>query len=137
MTAIAALTAADGQATPVNKTFNVVGVIDGIAKWQDQSGGISIGFPTLTSSTRLPSKGQPNYKIIRKLVLPVLDISSPSTSTGIQPAPSKAFDSFVTVEYVIPERATAAQRADLDALFRNLLNLDIFKENVVSLNHIY
>jgi len=121
MTQIAALTLADGQATPANHTFSVAGVIDGVAKWEDRSGGIPIGYPTATFSLRRPAKGSQNYKIVAKVQLPVMEVTAPSTATGIQPAPTKAYDLFATVEFTVPARATAQNRSDLLAYVRNFL----------------
>lgn len=123
MTALAALTLADGQATPVNHTFSPVNKDSaGIARWADRSGGIALGFPTLSFSLKSPgAKGSRNYRAIAKVVLPVLEVTSPSTATGIQPAPTKAYDLSATVEIVMPERSTAAQRADLLAYLKNYL----------------
>lgn len=121
MTAIAALTLADGQATPANKTFSVAGVTDGVAKWENRAGGIPVGFPVVTFSMRRPTKGSANYKVVAKVQLPVLEQTSPSTATGIQPAPTKAYDLFATVEFTIPTRSSKAERSDLLAFVKNFL----------------
>ena len=89
MAAIAALTLNDGAATPVAHTFGPLGIDQArIAKWQDRSGGIALGFPTVTFSMRQPSKASRNFKLTAKVVVPTLEVTSPSTSTGIQPAPT-------------------------------------------------
>jgi len=54
-------------------------------------------------------------------LLPILEVTSPSTSSGIQPAPTKAYDCFVNVDFVNPERSTAQNRKDLVTLLRNSL----------------
>lgn len=122
MTAIAALTLQDGQATPVTHTFGVVNIDSaGVAKWADRSGGIALGFPVLTFSMKVPNKNSRAYRVTAKVVTPVLEVTSPSTSTGIQPAPTKAYDLIANLEFVMPERSTAAQRADLLAYVKNFL----------------
>lgn len=119
---IAPLTLADGQATPVNHTFNPVNIdYLGVAKWADRSGGIALGFPVVTLSTRQPTAANRSYKVVAKVVTPVLDISSPSTSTGIQPAPSKAYDLVANIEFVLPERSTLQQRKDILAYVKNAI----------------
>lgn len=128
MAQIAALTLADGQTTPVNHTFSPVGKDgNGVAKWVDRSGGIAIGYPTITMSVKEPTKGSRNFKVTRRVVLPVLEVTSPSTMTGIQPAPTKAYDLIADTTYVLPERSTLAQRNDLIAYVKN------FDANSVSL----
>jgi hypothetical protein len=73
MTAIAALTLADGQGTPVNHTFSPDGIDGaGVAAWVDRSGGIALGFPKITLSMRSPSKTNRNYRMVAKVVVPVL-----------------------------------------------------------------
>lgn len=118
---IAALTLADGQATPASHTFSVAGVIDGVAKWEDRSGGIALGYPAVTFSMRRPTKGSRNFKVTAKVQLPVLEVTSPSTSSGIQPAPTKAYDCFATVEFTVPERSTQLDRNNLLAYLKNFL----------------
>lgn len=122
MSAIAALTLADGQATPVNHTFNPVNIDSaGIAKWADRSGGIALGYPVVTFSLRSPTKTSRNFKLTAKVVTPILEVTSPSTSTGIQPAPTKAYDLLATIDMVLPERSSVAQRKDLLAFLKNFL----------------
>lgn len=120
MAAFAALSLADFAA--VAHTFTPVKIDQsGIAKWQDKVDGIPLGYPTVTLSVRDPSKGSRAYKIQAKVVLPVLEVTSPSTATGIQPAPTKAYDLLFNVEAVIPERATETERKDAFAFLKNLL----------------
>lgn len=122
MTSLAIISLADGQTTPVVHTFSPVSVdAAGVAKLVDRSGGIAIGFPTLTMSVRSPSKGSKNYRVLAKIVQPTLEVTSPSTGTGIQPAPTKAYDLLGTIEFVLPERSTAAERKNIYAYVKNLM----------------
>jgi hypothetical protein len=138
MTAIAALTLADGQATPVNHTFNPVNIDQaGIAKWADRSGGIALGYPVVSFSLRAPSKTSRNYKVTAKVVTPVLEVTSPSTSTGIQPAPTKAYDLICNIDMTLPERSTLAQRNDLLAYAKNVLANAVLTAAVQSFESVY
>jgi len=140
MTAIAALTIADGAATPANHTFSPVNIDQvGVAKWADRSSGIALGFPVLSFSMKTPSvKGARNYRAMIKVALPVLEVTSPSTSTGIQPAPTKAYDLLASVEFVLPERSTLAQRNDLLAYVKNFLaNTTVVPPAVQSFESVY
>jgi hypothetical protein len=122
MTAIAAITLADGAATPVNHTFSPVNIDQaGVAKWADRVGGIALGFPVITFSLRNPTKSSRVYKVTAKVVVPVLEVTSPSTATGIQPAPTLAYNLTGNLEMVLPERSTQAQRDDLRAYMKNFL----------------
>lgn len=128
MPAIAALTLADGQATPVNHTFSPVNIdAGGVARWADRSGGISIGFPTLTAALKNPSaKGSRSYRYTLKVTVPTLEVTAPSTATGIQPAPVVAYNHLCNIEFVLPERGTLAQRNDILAYVKNVLANAVF-----------
>lgn len=122
MSAFAPITLADGAATPVNHTFSPVNIdAAGVAKLADRSGGISVGFPVITLSVRNPSSTSKNYRVTAKVVVPTLEVTSPSTGTGIQPAPTKAYDLFATLEFVLPERSTLLERQHLYAYVKNFL----------------
>lgn len=122
MTAIASIVLADGQATPVNHTFAPV-TIDraGIAIYNDRASGIALGYPQLTLFVRQPVKGSRAVKVVGKVVTPILEVTSPSTATGIQPAPTKAYDLLFNFDFVLPERSTLLQRKDILAFAKNLL----------------
>lgn len=120
MAALAPIIIADS--IPANRTFSPVNIdAAGVAKLADRSSGIAIGFPVLTLSLRSPTSGSRNYKVVGKLVIPTLEATSPSTATGIQPAPTKAYDSMGTFEFVLPERSTPVERNNLLALMRSAL----------------
>lgn len=122
MAALAPIIINDGAATPVARTFNPVKIDQvGVAHLADRSGGIAVGFPVVSLFVRSPSKDSRNYKIIGKIVVPTLEITSPSTGSGIQPAPTKAYDCLATIEFVCPERSTLAERKNILAFVKNFL----------------
>ena len=136
MSAIAAIVIADS--VPVNHTFSPVNIDStGIAKLADRVGGIALGFPVITQSLRSPSKTSRNYKMTVKVVTPVLEITSPSTATGIQPQPTKAYDLIATVDIVLPERSTVLQRSDLLAYLKNYLANAVVTNAVTNFEAIY
>lgn len=111
----------------VDSTLNPEGInSQGIAAWVDRSGGIAIGYPRLTMSVRSPTKASRIYKVTAKLVLPTLEQTSPSTMTGIQPAPTKAYDCTCVMEFMLPERSTLAERqklfSEVASLFARTVN---------------
>lgn len=110
-----------------DKTFDPEGfVAPGVARWVDRSlsttnpTGVAIGYPSVTLSVRSPTKASRMYKITVKLDLPTLDVTSPSTMSGIQPAPSRAYSCQAILEVMLPERSTAVERAALLSYFRSL-----------------
>lgn len=97
-----------------DSTLNPEGISpQGVAKWVDRAGGIAIGYPALTMSVRPPTKASRIFKVTAKLVLPTLEQTSPSTMTGIQPAPTKAYDCTCVMEFMLPERSTLLERQTL------------------------
>jgi len=97
-----------------DKTFDPAGIdTKGVARWEDRSGGIAVGFPALTMSLRRPTVGSRMYKVTAKLSLPTLEVTAPTTVTGIQPQPQKAYDCSVVMEFMLPERSTLAERTAL------------------------
>ena len=98
----------------IDTTLNPEGISpQGVAAWVDRSGGIAIGYPRLTMSMRPPQKASRVTRVTAKLVLPTLEQTSASTATGIQPAPTKAYDCTCIMEFFLPERSTLAERQKL------------------------
>lgn len=98
----------------VDVTLNPEGFITpGVARWVDRSGGIAIGYPEVTLSLRRPTQGSRMYKCTAKVSVPTLEATSPSTSTGIQPAPTLAYSHQCVMEFMLPERGTQAERIKL------------------------
>jgi hypothetical protein len=123
MAAIGNLTLTDAAATPVNHTFSPhPDIMSNLSRWADRSGGIALGYPMATLMFRMPSKASRTFKVVAKLVTPVLEVTSPTTTTGIQPGPTLSFNLLATAEYVLPERSTLQQRKDLNAMFKDYLS---------------
>lgn len=138
MPAFANIVLADGQTTPVNHTFAPVTIDQsGVAVLADRSSGIAIGFPVLTMLVRPSTKTSRNYKVSAKVIVPTLEVTSPSTATGIQPAPTKAYDCMATIEFVMPERSTSLERQNLLAYMKNLLINTVLTNGVVNFETIY
>lgn len=137
MAAIATLALNDGASTPVSHNFDPVNIVGDLASWADRSGGIALGFPKITHSLRTPNGNSRNYRLQVKVVTPVLEVTSPSTSTGIQPAPTKAYDLLANIEFVLPERSTLQQRKDVLAFAKNLLSNTVVTSAVNDFESVY
>lgn len=116
----------DGQTTPVAHTFNPNsgdGNVPGTSmiSYEDRSGGISVGFPTVMFITRKPNKQLRNTKVTLIVKRPVLEVLSNSTVSGIMPAPTVAYEVTFRAEFTLPERSDLAARKDILAYARNLL----------------
>lgn len=139
MTAIAAITLNNGEATPVAKTFNPVNIINDVAQWADRSGGIALGYPVVTMSVRPPVSGAKsrNNRVTVKIATPVLEVTSPSTATGIQPAPTKAYDLVFEGSFILPERCSLAERKNILAFAKNALSHSVVQSAVHDLEPVY
>nr|QDH91161.1 MAG: hypothetical protein H1Bulk30639e312_000002 [Leviviridae sp.] len=105
----------------VTNTFDPVGIdANGVASYEDASGGIAVGNPRLSIQLRRPNKTNRNYKVTVKLFVPTLEVTSPSTGSGIQPAPTKAYDCVFVGEFILPERSTSTERVNLSKLVQSL-----------------
>lgn len=111
----------------VDKTFDPEGFVSpGVARWVDRAIdatynplGVAIGYPAFTLNVRRPTKVSRMYRVTAKLTLPTLEQTSPSTATGIQPAPTLAYSCQVVMEFMLPERSTAIERARLFSYMRS------------------
>ncbi len=88
--------------TPI--TFTAVGIRDGVASWKNKAGGIAAGYHEVTFSLREPTKAAPAYKVSAKIVVPKLETAAAFV------VPTKAFESIVKIDVVIPDRASQEDR---------------------------
>lgn len=143
MPSVAPIVINDGQATPVSHTFNPSGYNHqtGYRRFIDRSLGVSalnpeihFGFfaaPATTSRVKGQSIDNLANKIVMKVMVPVPDVTAPASGSGIQPAPSKAYEELCTVTWTHPIRGGKATREDSFAYVKNLLALAAVKTVVV------
>lgn len=110
----------DGVATPVAHTFVPVSNTNGIFTWEELNADAAVGNRRITMSLRGPVNGSPNYKAVVKIWNPKLEVTSPSTSSGYQPAPKVAYSIAGDETRTIPQRSALADRKDSTAFARNL-----------------
>lgn len=100
-----------------NKTYVPIGKVrPNVVSYVDRSGGIQVGYPKYDVEVLYPQNGNRNLRVRESIVLPVMNITAPSTGSGIQPQPSVAFNLRCNREWVIPESALNADRMKLYAL---------------------
>ncbi|DAD50015.1 coat protein [ssRNA phage Gephyllon.4_21] len=123
MAAIANIVINDGKASPVAHTFAPVTSSDpnGVALWTDRATGIAVGFPVISLKLRQPTKTSRVFKLSSKVKLPVLNVTSPATGTGIQPLPSVAYNIEANIEFSMPEASLLADRKDFFAFVKNYM----------------
>lgn len=106
----------------VSMSFDPEGFIQpGLAKWVDRSGGIAVGYPSITLGIRPPNKQSRVSRVMCKISLPTLESVSGTNALGYTPASARAYENFVTMEYVLHERGAEWERKLLLDLQMSLL----------------
>lgn len=132
------ITLTDGATTPVARVFNpAIKSADGVYVYHNRAGGIVVGYDALSVKTQQPSKTSKATVVSLKLVTPILEQTSPSTSTGIQPAPMLAYNLIGKMEFVLPDRSTQQDRKNLLTMMRDLIDEALITESVESLDPTY
>lgn len=102
----------------VDKTFDPEGFIaPGVARYVDRSAGIAVGFPYVTFSVRPPTKESRVFNVTAKVGLPTLE--TVGTAPYI-PGPKVAYQLLGIMQFLLPERSTASERALLFSTMRSL-----------------
>lgn len=104
-------TLADGQATPVTKTFSPVSLVENEARWADRSAGISAQQSKISSKVVGTNSVNGMNRITEVIEVPLYDAVS-----GKQVNIAK-----VVIQGYIPNTTTQAQRDDLYAYLKNFV----------------
>jgi hypothetical protein len=118
MSAAAAITLNDGQATPVAVTFNPVRVKDDLVVYQNTSAATILEREQITLSNRLPNGANGNYKATFRVRIPVPETLS-TDSNGYTAQPKEAYALTFDCSVVIPNRASSDEISDLIAFAQN------------------
>lgn len=129
---IANIVIADGASTPVNHTFNPVTRGVNLAIYKDKAPGITVAYPSIEMSDRWQKNADGSYKVNWKLSVPTLATTAPTTSTGIQPAPTVGYTCWATGTFTVPNQASLADKKNIYALAKNFLALALMKDIVES-----
>lgn len=103
--------------TAVDKTFSMKTNDNRISLWEDRSGGVPIGYPTVRLQT-IDTKSVRKVKI--SIAVPSVEKGAVDGS-GFTPAPRVPFVHRATVEFFLPMQGNTAQRTDILALALNAL----------------
>ncbi len=120
MAAVANIVLADAQATPVNHTFIPIGPdAQGTWWWEDQSGSASIAYNRISMNLKRASNpaagsnaGTRMNRVSIGIHTPVLETLG-TNDAGYTPAPTVAYIPRVMIEFVLPDRASLAERKDI------------------------
>ena len=108
--------------TPVVRTFKPARREGDVYRWENRASGIIAGYDQLTISFRPSSKATKQTKLQMVLTCPILEQTSASTATGIQPAPTVAYSDRVEIAIISHERSSQQNRKDLLAMARDLID---------------
>jgi len=122
--------------TSTSKTYEPTSSDGNLSTWKERSGGIPVGFPTITGSLREPANAGGNYKTVFRIKIPVLEVAAGSVN-GFEPAPTKAYDLTANVEVILPDRSTSAQRLELKNQLVSLVSSSVFTALAVNLEQVY
>lgn len=122
MAQAAAITLADGQATPVNVTFNPESVTPDSSVFVDRSSGVAAFFRRLTCKY---SPATSNRKTVRTSY----DVAVPVTAT-VDGVTQVVRTLRAKVEIILPDGTTDAERKDLYAFTYNGLNNSLIRGNL-------
>lgn len=89
----------------------------GVASWVNRAGGIALGYPRYTQFIRPPTRESRVYKVSSKMFSPVLETIDPAV--GIF-GPKLAYELQAHMDFLIPERATAAEKTAFLSLLMGL-----------------
>jgi len=130
------ITINNGESTPVAKTFNPAQIdAKGVAEYADRSDGISIGFPTITVSSKKQNNG--GRKVRVNIALPVLEAPAAATAEGYTAAPKVAYVNRSNHEFFLASRSVTADREDLLAFSKNILADAVAEALVENLENVY
>lgn len=104
-----------------------------VSHWQEQSATSAIGFSDIVVKSRPIMPGVELQRVNGTLSIPTLDITAPTTGTGIQPAPSVAYSNDFTFGFKLPTRASTAEKWELYFRAKDLLT-ETFLEAMVKSN---
>jgi len=109
------------DSVPAAHTFEPAENKPGLITYHDRSGGVTVGYPSLSLGSRLPTNSNRNHKATVRVRIPVLETSATAAS-GFTPGPTLSYSLMANVDFVIPDRSTALEKANLLAYVANALD---------------
>lgn len=128
------ITLKDGAAAPVDHVFKPTRQSGDLFEFVDQSADVVAGFKKLTFSTRFESVKNQGRRVIIKITDPTLAVTSPASGTGVQPNPTAAYTPWFQGEFLIPQAANKAARANIYAFAKNALAHAFVQAQIVDLD---
>jgi hypothetical protein len=127
----------DGATTPVNHTFNPTKSDGDTILFVDQTQSVYVGQNRLSVVQKLANKNSPYNSANWRFLQPILAVTAPTTSTGIQPAPSVAYENSAALNFKFHARSTLQERKDILTMMRDLIDEAIVTNQCQNLDFIY
>jgi len=108
----------DSATVSYDKGFDPVRNVGGVQVYCERSGGVPLGYPTVTFGMRPPTKNSPVYKCSLKYIQPVLETVDPAT--GIF-GPKLGYSNQFHGDFLMHERATDAEKLVFLNTIRSML----------------
>lgn len=106
----------DGATTPVAHTFATKTNDNGVAVYEDRSGGVPIGYGKLIFRT---SETNDQRTVKADILIPILEAVAGANASGFTPAAKVAYQNIGKIEVRTSMRSTKAQRDDIVAYVKN------------------
>lgn len=116
---IANLVLKNGASTPVDKTFMVKLNDNRASLFEERSGGVPIGYPTIRVQT---SDTKAVRKVTISIAIPTLEVPAPAAN-GFTPSTRVNRTHRSKHEFLLPQNGTDAERRDLLAFHLNVMGL--------------
>lgn len=133
MSAQANIVLADGQATPVNRTFAPKGARSiqnkDVSVWRDQSPGIAAGYRSITEQ-HAPANSNGMEKF--RFVIDVPTLEQAASGGSFVPPPTKAYATVGVIEVWAHVRASESELKDIAAFIKNLASSSYFTNAVIN-----
>jgi len=138
MSAQANVVLANGETTPVNKTFAPKGALRSptgkdVAVWREQSAVNAEGFFSLQEQHSDPN-GNRIEKFRYVIEIPTLETVG-TNDAGITPAPSVAYVTTGVIEFWLSTRASQAELKDIVAFVKNLAATSYVSDAITKREH--
>jgi hypothetical protein len=129
---------ANGESTPVNKTFAPKGALRSptgkdVAEWREQSAANAEGYYVLSEQHSDPN-GNRIEKFRYVIELPTLETVG-TNDAGITPAPSVAYTTTAVVEVWMSTRASQDELKDIVAFVKNFTATTYFSDAITKREH--
>lgn len=129
MATFADLVINDGASTPAAHTFKVKLNDRGLSTWEERTGGIPVGYLLVKVQT---SDTVTVRKVDIDIVCPVLAAVAGANAQGFTPAAKVDYSNRSKHQFWLSQRGTQAQRTDLWAYARNILDNATIKAVITS-----